>query len=152
MDELKIKPAELRNGLEIDRVIESYNLKGVEKDAFSVKLSISFHASLLGDEVLVTGSAKGEAAMECYSCNEKFVLPVEFGITQSFPSNVEEIDLEEEIRQLFILSLPDRPLCKADCKGLCPQCGKNLNTGKCNCPKEPTFNKWGKLEDLLKKK
>jgi len=151
-DELKIKPAELKNGLKIDRIVESYGLKGVEQEASSVKLRIEFHAEVVSEEVLVSGNAKGEAVLECYSCNEKFILPVEFRINQSFPSNVEVIGLEEEIRQLFILNLPDRPLCKDDCKGLCPQCGRNLNTGKCGCRQQPSLNKWGKLEELLKKK
>lgn len=45
----------------------------------------------------------------------------------------EEIDLEQLIRERFHMSLPMKPLCSDDCKGLCPQCGTNLNRGTCGC-------------------
>lgn len=43
------------------------------------------------------------------------------------------IDLDADIREEIILSYPDKPLCKEECKGLCPKCGGNLNEGGCNC-------------------
>jgi uncharacterized protein len=45
------------------------------------------------------------------------------------------IDLGPDIREEIILDYPVKPLCKPDCKGLCPTCGKNLNEGQCNCNK-----------------
>ncbi len=49
-------------------------------------------------------------------------------------------DLHFELDPLVIedifLSLPTKILCSDDCAGLCPDCGKNLNTGACNCKKE----------------
>ena len=45
----------------------------------------------------------------------------------------DEIDLGELMREQFYLALPMKPLCSEDCKGLCPQCGTNLNTGTCDC-------------------
>lgn len=47
-----------------------------------------------------------------------------------------QIDLQELIREELILFLPSKILCKPDCKGLCPKCGKNLNVEKCDCKKE----------------
>ena len=44
-----------------------------------------------------------------------------------------ELDAGELVREDIILSLPYRFLCREDCKGLCPVCGKNLNTGSCGC-------------------
>jgi uncharacterized protein len=41
------------------------------------------------------------------------------------------IDFEPLLRDLIILSIPMKPLCSPDCKGLCPICGKSLNKGKC---------------------
>ena len=51
---------------------------------------------------------------------------------------VEEMrfDLDELVREDIILSLPARFVCRDDCKGLCPQCGKNLNEGSCSCKAE----------------
>ena len=42
---------------------------------------------------------------------------------------------KDAIRDALTLELPLRVLCKEDCKGLCPKCGVNLNTGSCSCPK-----------------
>lgn len=45
--------------------------------------------------------------------------------------NLADLALED-----IYLSLPSKLLCKDDCKGLCPQCGTNLNEASCNCKKE----------------
>ena len=43
------------------------------------------------------------------------------------------IDLKDCLVEQILLSLPMRIICNPDCLGLCPECGKNLNTGKCQC-------------------
>lgn len=43
------------------------------------------------------------------------------------------LDLTSIILENILISLPAKILCKTDCQGICPQCGKNLNTGDCNC-------------------
>lgn len=48
------------------------------------------------------------------------------------------IDISIGIRETIILAIPPAPLCKIDCKGLCPICGKNLNTEKCHCKTQKT--------------
>jgi DUF177 domain-containing protein len=45
----------------------------------------------------------------------------------------DEIDLEQLVRERFEMSLPMKPLCREDCKGLCPVCGTNWNRGSCTC-------------------
>jgi uncharacterized protein len=47
----------------------------------------------------------------------------------------EYIDISDETRESLILELPMTVLCCDDCKGLCPSCGKDLNSGTCDCPK-----------------
>jgi uncharacterized protein len=47
------------------------------------------------------------------------------------------IDLDPIVREQVLLALPMDVVCKDDCKGLCPQCGQNLNEKKCGC--EPKF-------------
>jgi len=44
-----------------------------------------------------------------------------------------EIDLDPDIREEIILDYSMQPLCRVECKGLCPKCGKNLNQGGCSC-------------------
>jgi uncharacterized protein len=58
-----------------------------------------------------------------------------------FPYEGEAIDLEPLVREQVILAVPYAPLCREDCKGLCPQCGVDLNTGSCRCEKpiDPRF-------------
>lgn len=46
------------------------------------------------------------------------------------------LDVNELAISDLLLSLPSKILCKEDCKGLCPVCGKNLNTGDCGCKKD----------------
>jgi uncharacterized protein len=46
----------------------------------------------------------------------------------------EEVDALEDIREMLILDHPLRFLCREDCRGLCPHCGKELSEGFCSCP------------------
>ena len=46
------------------------------------------------------------------------------------------IDLSEVLETCFILDMETKFLCREDCKGLCPTCGKNLNLGPCGCRKQ----------------
>jgi uncharacterized protein len=48
----------------------------------------------------------------------------------------DEVDLSPLLREEMMLSLPTRPLCRDDCPGLCPQCGRNRSTGSCECADE----------------
>lgn len=47
----------------------------------------------------------------------------------------EKLDLAELVASNVLLALPMKHLCREDCKGLCPTCGKNLNDGPCGCEK-----------------
>lgn len=67
-----------------------------------------------------------------------------------FTLDGDELELDEVLPTLFILDMDMKFLCKEDCKGLCPTCGKNLNLGPCTCRKQldPRF---AVLEQLLDK-
>ena len=52
-----------------------------------------------------------------------------------FPFDGETIDLEPLFREQFVLAVPYAPLCREDCKGLCAQCGIDLNSSTCTCEK-----------------
>ncbi|HZB88972.1 MAG TPA: DUF177 domain-containing protein [Terracidiphilus sp.] len=56
--------------------------------------------------------------------------------------------LEDVLREQVLLSLPARTLCKPDCKGLCPRCGKNRNLEACSCEEGPEDPRWEALSDL----
>ena len=103
---------------------------------------------------------KGEAIWEgtCSRCLEPFDLPVKLESQFLGSKDAElvargshtlgsqdldvvylpepELDEEKLAKEQFELQLPMHPLCKEDCLGLCPQCGKNWNKGPCSCNPE----------------
>jgi uncharacterized protein len=56
--------------------------------------------------------------------------------------------LEDVLREQVLLSLPARTLCRQDCKGLCPRCGRNLNSEACTCDTAVVDPRWSALSDL----
>jgi uncharacterized protein len=56
--------------------------------------------------------------------------------------------LEDAVREQVLLSLPDRSLCREDCKGLCLHCGANLNETSCSCGEENVDPRWAALKGL----
>ncbi len=65
-----------------------------------------------------------------------------------------QLDLGHVVREQLHLSLPLKRLCREDCRGLCPSCGKNLNKGACGCPapEEPEDPRLAPLRGLIDKK
>jgi uncharacterized protein len=61
------------------------------------------------------------------------------------------LELEDALREQVILALPLRVLCREDCKGLCPQCGTNLNTEQCSCAEPAQDPRWEALKELRDK-
>ena len=60
----------------------------------------------------------------------------------------EEIDLADMLREQIYLSLPVKLICHSDCRGICPKCGINLNTGQCRCRQELGHPGFAKLKNL----
>jgi uncharacterized protein len=60
------------------------------------------------------------------------------------------LDLAEMLREQFYLAMPMRPLCREDCKGLCPHCGTNLNTATCDCDVRWQDPRLAGLQSLLR--
>lgn len=117
---------------------------------FSVELS--YYRS--GMELFFSGSLHAEVTATCARCAEdfnvasdrdfRFVLaPKSVGSLNGKDLNAEdlefsvyegeEVDLSPLMREQLLLALPTRPLCQDRCRGLCPQCGVNLNLKSCDC-------------------
>jgi len=60
----------------------------------------------------------------------------------------ENINLQDGIQEQVILALPVRALCSANCKGLCPICGSDLNAGDCGCSRQPLDDRFAVLKNL----
>jgi uncharacterized protein len=63
----------------------------------------------------------------------------------------DSLALEDVLREQVLLSLPARTLCREDCKGLCPHCGSDLNSEKCDCDAVPVDPRWSALSELRTK-
>ena len=59
------------------------------------------------------------------------------------------VELDEIVLNNIIVQIPLKHLCSEDCKGLCPNCGRNLNKGECQCDTRPTDPRFDILDKLL---
>ena len=62
-----------------------------------------------------------------------------------------ELDVDALIYAQILMDWPMKVLCREDCKGLCPRCGKNLNEGPCGCEEEPKDPRMAAISDIFKK-
>ena len=112
------------------------------------------------------GSLSTRVAGECGRCLVPVALPVAAGIDALFsqdPDALEdpnsyplardatEIDLRPAVREELLLAVPQWVVCRDDCRGLCPRCGKDLNAGPCGCPAAPADGRWRSLAQLKDK-
>jgi len=63
----------------------------------------------------------------------------------------EGVLLEDALREQVLLALPLKTICREDCKGLCSQCGKNLNETQCSCVDEVEDPRWAALKEIRTK-
>lgn len=105
------------------------------------------------------GHVEGEVVLPCRRClvdaraamsEEAHVIFSQAGDREDDPDVFEldpgarELDLKPAVRELWLLHAPGYPLCREDCKGLCPTCGADLNAGPCDCPPQ-TDSRWDAL-------
>ena len=60
----------------------------------------------------------------------------------------DHFDLNEILREVVLLALPMRIVCREDCKGICPSCGKNGNLNSCDCQTTTLDDRWSKLREF----
>jgi uncharacterized protein len=110
---------------------------GLPEDIFDClgPLAVSGKISRAGDAVIGIFEVSGKYRLSCSRCltdleNEK---TDRFEIIIDIEPMTEFVDFADDIRQEMILAMTLKPLCRQDCKGLCPGCGSNLNLEKCKC-------------------
>lgn len=123
-----------------------------------------------GNDILVQGELHAELILPCARCLAPVNVPLTVTLEDVFTPTLDIVtgqaitpeeedqalwidehhllDLSEVLRQYVLVALPMHPLCRADCRGLCPVCGQNLNEGFCDCKPEPD-PRWAKLAALL---
>lgn len=105
----------------------------------------------VSDELIVSGSLSVDVELKCTRCSEFFSTTVrdsDFLRAYSASKGIDSVDITEDIREAFLLSCPDFPVCNEDCNGLCAQCGANLNVNPCNCAGGDRPNPWSALDHL----
>ena len=70
--------------------------------------------------------------------------------TVNLPIDAVELDLTNLLNEMVLVNHPIKMLCKDDCKGLCVNCGIDLNENKCQCADTQTDSRWDKLRKLIK--
>ena len=108
--------------------------------------------------VAVAGTVRATWVGTCRRCLEPttdtLVVPVREHFTEggdgeeTYPLHDGEVDLEPMVRDAVLLELPQAPLCRPECLGLCPWCGVNRNEESCTC-QPPPQDRWAAL-DVLK--
>lgn len=119
----------------------------------------------LDRHIVVTATIRGDFLFPCDRCGGDAVTPVRAEFVETF-TNLEEdvvedaetevhlfqgntIDLFPYIERALFLERPMKILCREDCKGLCPQCGQDLNESKCSCDESPIDPRLAVLAELL---
>lgn len=135
---MKIKIKDIpKQGLDIEKQIQAseIDLQDEKEYKFDSPLSVSAHIEKINDVILADTKVLGKYGFSCARCLEPVSEKREdhFEISFDYDSELEEINLGEEIRQELIVALFKVVLCAGDCKGLCLSCGANLNKEKCKC-------------------
>jgi len=124
------------DGLEIAQSIpkEGIGLSSEEADIRSL-LDVKARLEKVNNVIIANARIKAKFGFLCARCLEELYSIQEFSYKFDFEINpqIEYIDLGEEIRQEIILANPPKVLCSKDCKGICPDCGVNLNIEQCQC-------------------
>ena len=144
-------PASLtHSGFPLRRWFPSKSLGTVRNTAGVLELRASIQASML---------------VRCDRCGTEYSVqseqPVSLILAEDaedadsddvFPLDGDGVDVTELMETCFIMETETQHLCRPDCMGLCPECGKNLNNGPCGCKKQtdPRMAVLGQLLDSEK--
>lgn len=139
--------------------------------ADDVRVSVAYYRA--GLDVYLSGTLEGSITGVCARCTEEFHFPLTTelrlvlaprstdargggalaaeDLSLSFFEG-KEIDLTPLVHEQVLLALPTRPLCREECRGLCPGCGADLNTEACRCVVTGTKTRLAVLPELVRGK
>ena len=122
--------------------------------------------------ILVKGTLHIDIEVTCSRCLSLFSCPLTINIEEEYYPTTDVVsgaslplpdepgcftidehhilDLTEALSQYVLLVIPMKPLCRENCAGLCPRCGRELNQGPCGCPPQETELRWSELREVMK--
>lgn len=133
---------------------------GLDNPRFApdARVRVDLHLEALTDGIVVDGAVASHWHAECRRCLRPIDGEVHAAVHElyqreitaedAFPIIGEQLDLGEMVREVLLIDAPVAPLCRADCAGLCPTCGRDLNEGACDCTPAPTDPRWAVLDQL----
>lgn len=162
-----------REGVPVEVALASVETGG-DLLGFPTPVTGTADALSTAEGILVHFQLQGEAELQCARCLQAFRFPVSLRFTEEFrpgsPTGTagdleqdaesgasyvvfqgDQISLDDTLRQEVLLALPLKPLCSDACKGLCPQCGQNLNEAECSCQPTTHDPRFSALEDLKRR-
>jgi uncharacterized protein len=112
--------------------------------------------------LVVQGEFSGDTALECVRCLKEFQFLLKWELTELYAFNQKsvsesglmvpdsaQIDLAPLLREYALLEVPIKPLCRPDCKGLCIECGQDLNVKDCGHSQHDDDSPFSVLKNLL---
>jgi len=155
IDEIPQTPKEIDFSENVEELNKIYSRDDSPDFGFPPSLDVHLVYYRSGRELFFSGNFSGAFTGHCGRCLE----PFHFSLDKSFDFvltpdpkrsahgaaelhrdelglsyySSEEVDMGPLIVEQVILALPTRPLCSENCRGLCGNCGANLNSEACNC-------------------
>lgn len=131
---------------------------GVDDDRITGPVAVALVATSSIDGIVVAGNVTVPWSAPCRRClaivSGSAVIDVDevyqddVGDDDAFPIEGDQIDLAPAVREHVLLELPDDPLCRDDCAGICPVCGADRNVAPCDCDTSVRDDRWAALSDL----
>ena len=132
---------------------------------------VTLHIDKIGPEVFAKGNVRTCMELQCSRCLRSFVKDMDVNISVVYHPVEElrgeerheikddeldmgfyrgdELDIHDLVTEQILLNVPMKPLCGESCKGLCPNCGADLNAGMCTCERKETDPRLEALKKLL---
>ncbi len=131
---------------------------GVAAVAETDPVSVDVTLERIAEGIVVRGTIAADWHAPCARCLGPSDGHVVVGVDELFETepepgetyllDVDTIDLDPLVRDALVLELPQAPLCRDDCAGLCPQCGVDRNEASCDCTDAVTDPRWAALGAL----
>ncbi len=167
MDQIEIPLSRVRDGQSDFSIDLKFEPQKAADDRFTIDhLDVLANVTILGDEILLRMKVVTDAETRCDRCGDPFqtrlkgqvdtlftsdplkIEGAEGGEVRLFDVRSADLDITQEVIDALFLGIPDKVVCRESCRGLCPQCGTNLNESECDCQDETIDPRWEALRKL----